>query len=311
MIISLTSKDGPSGGNPVAIVGPGGDVHGPTEIESVPTDGLPDGWEERKTSIGRSYYVNHVTKSTQWDKPTQPATQTNGHQNHDDIQPAGTSRSSTSTSLANGNNESISRRHSTEVLLNLMKDNCSPSRFKEDQQRSITSRHNISNDSATTDLSSPVSPNNPQSAVASPVSIAIESDLSRTSCATRLANVTATDQPITNLTSAIGSIALDSPQRSASTPNVPKQHTTTTTTITANSVQDVNGSHEQSRSIDVSRESPSTQLQRTRRSSRNLEESSRRRPRNSRTPTSCPQTASRSSGGPSIRPTLDLPVGYG
>lgn len=100
---------------------------------------MPDGWEERKTSIGRSYYVNHVTKSTQWDRPTQPATQSNGHQNHDDIQPpAGTSRSSTSTSLANGNNESISRRHSTEVLLNLMKDNCSPSRFKEDQQRFVT-----------------------------------------------------------------------------------------------------------------------------------------------------------------------------
>lgn len=136
LIISLTSKDGPSGGNPVAIVGPGGDVHGPTELETVPTDGLPEGWEERKTNIGRSYYVNHVTKSTQWDKPTQPATQANGHQNHDDIQPpAGTSRSSTSTSLANGNSESISRRHSTEVLLNLMKDNCSPSRFKEDQPR--------------------------------------------------------------------------------------------------------------------------------------------------------------------------------
>lgn len=136
LIISLTSKDGPSGGNPVAIVGPGGDVHGPAEIETAATvDGLPDGWEERKTGIGRSYYVNHVTKSTQWDKPTQAATQANGHQNHDDIQPAGTSRSSTSTSLANGNNESISRRHSTEVLLNLMKDNCSPSRFKEDQPR--------------------------------------------------------------------------------------------------------------------------------------------------------------------------------
>jgi hypothetical protein len=54
-------KDGPSGGNPVEI------VHGLTEIETVATDGLPEGWEERKTSIGRSYYVNHVTKSTQWD----------------------------------------------------------------------------------------------------------------------------------------------------------------------------------------------------------------------------------------------------
>ncbi len=75
--------------------------------------------------------------------------------------------------------------------------------------------------------------------------------------------------------------------------------------------QEVNGSNDQPRSMDGLRESPSTQLQRTRRSSRNLDESSRRRSRNSRTPTSCPQTASRSTGGPSIRPTLDLPVGYG
>lgn len=171
--------------------------------------------------------------------------------------------------------------------------------------RSIASRHNASNDSAASDVPSPVSPNNPQSAVASPISIAIESDLSRTPCSTRLASVTANDQPIANLTSAIGTITLDSPQRSASTPSVPKHSTNAT------SVQDVNvnGSHDQSRSIDGL--SPSTQMQRTRRSSRNLDESSRRRSRNSRTPTSCPQTAGRSSAGPSVRPTLDLPVGYG
>ena len=33
-------------------------------------NGLPAGWEERKTSCGRVYYVNHNDKHTQWQKPT-------------------------------------------------------------------------------------------------------------------------------------------------------------------------------------------------------------------------------------------------
>eukprot|EP00735_Rhodelphis_limneticus_P010855 TRINITY_DN3766_c0_g1::TRINITY_DN3766_c0_g1_i1::g.24065::m.24065 TRINITY_DN3766_c0_g1::TRINITY_DN3766_c0_g1_i1::g.24065 ORF type:complete len:169 (+),score=13.36,sp/Q8BZZ3/WWP1_MOUSE/51.19/2e-19,sp/Q8BZZ3/WWP1_MOUSE/52.05/5e-17,sp/Q8BZZ3/WWP1_MOUSE/37.38/4e-15,WW/PF00397.21/4.4e-12,WW/PF00397.21/2.3e-14 TRINITY_DN3766_c0_g1_i1:119-625(+) len=30
---------------------------------------LPAGWEERKDATGRTYYVNHNTKSTQWEDP--------------------------------------------------------------------------------------------------------------------------------------------------------------------------------------------------------------------------------------------------
>ncbi|BES98348.1 e3 ubiquitin-protein ligase [Nesidiocoris tenuis] len=30
---------------------------------------LPDGWEERRTSQGRLFYINHVTKTTQWTPP--------------------------------------------------------------------------------------------------------------------------------------------------------------------------------------------------------------------------------------------------
>lgn len=75
------SRDGPSNsGCPLAIVSRSGDVHGPTEdIEIAPAvpspklDALPEGWEERKANNGRVYYVNHVTKSTQWDRPTQNA----------------------------------------------------------------------------------------------------------------------------------------------------------------------------------------------------------------------------------------------
>lgn len=30
---------------------------------------LPEGWEERRTPSGQKYYVNHVTQTTQWERP--------------------------------------------------------------------------------------------------------------------------------------------------------------------------------------------------------------------------------------------------
>jgi len=36
----------------------------------VPT-GLPIGWEERVDANGRTYYVNHIARTTQWDRPTE------------------------------------------------------------------------------------------------------------------------------------------------------------------------------------------------------------------------------------------------
>nr|CAI5838432.1 unnamed protein product [Callosobruchus analis] len=73
IIISLLSRDGPCGGTPLAIVGPLGDLHGPQEPVGPLNEGcddLPAGWEERRTPNGRPYYVNHVTRSTQWVKPS-------------------------------------------------------------------------------------------------------------------------------------------------------------------------------------------------------------------------------------------------
>ena len=137
IIVSLMSRDVPSGGNPLAIVGPGGDVQGPSEEEdAIRSDTLPEGWEERKAGNGRIYYVNHVTRSTQWERPTTSIStaaqlpQSPPSNNLEDVPavPAGPSRSSTGTNLANGALES--RRHSSEVLLNLIKDNNSPSRAK-------------------------------------------------------------------------------------------------------------------------------------------------------------------------------------
>lgn len=31
---------------------------------------LPNGWEERQDANGRTYYVNHIAKTTQWERPT-------------------------------------------------------------------------------------------------------------------------------------------------------------------------------------------------------------------------------------------------
>ncbi|CAB1344896.1 unnamed protein product [Coregonus sp. 'balchen'] len=36
---------------------------------------LPDGWEERRTASGRIQYLNHITRTTQWERPTRPASE--------------------------------------------------------------------------------------------------------------------------------------------------------------------------------------------------------------------------------------------
>lgn len=71
IIISLLSRDGQSGGTPLAIVGPQGELRGPAnrDVSPVDNDQLPPGWEERRTLDGRLYYVNHITKMTQWTRP--------------------------------------------------------------------------------------------------------------------------------------------------------------------------------------------------------------------------------------------------
>lgn len=57
LILSLTSRDH-SISNPPALA-PSGDE-------------LPEGWECRRTPHGREYYINHYTRTTQWERPTRP-----------------------------------------------------------------------------------------------------------------------------------------------------------------------------------------------------------------------------------------------
>ncbi|XP_014366908.2 E3 ubiquitin-protein ligase SMURF1 [Papilio machaon] len=82
VIVSLLSRDSTRGepasaageGSPLAVVGPAGEVRAPrdppinnTNVSHLP---LPPHWEERFTSSGRPYYVNHALRRTQWERPT-------------------------------------------------------------------------------------------------------------------------------------------------------------------------------------------------------------------------------------------------
>ncbi|XP_028258388.1 E3 ubiquitin-protein ligase NEDD4-like isoform X2 [Parambassis ranga] len=44
------------------------DMSGPRQNQLLPP--LPSGWEERQDNLGRIYYVNHETRTTQWQRPT-------------------------------------------------------------------------------------------------------------------------------------------------------------------------------------------------------------------------------------------------
>lgn len=44
---------------------------------------LPEGWEERQDANGRTYYVNHIARETQWERPTVSNTQETTQQTSD------------------------------------------------------------------------------------------------------------------------------------------------------------------------------------------------------------------------------------
>uniref|UniRef100_A0A8K9WX70 HECT-type E3 ubiquitin transferase n=1 Tax=Oncorhynchus mykiss TaxID=8022 RepID=A0A8K9WX70_ONCMY len=48
---------------------PGQDMSGPRHNHLLPA--MPPGWEERQDNLGRTYYVNHETRTTQWHRPIQ------------------------------------------------------------------------------------------------------------------------------------------------------------------------------------------------------------------------------------------------
>ena len=49
----------------------GGGAAGQDDTDSAPQEEpLPPGWEERVDSQGRTFYVNHNTRTTQWERPS-------------------------------------------------------------------------------------------------------------------------------------------------------------------------------------------------------------------------------------------------
>jgi hypothetical protein len=38
-------------------------------INNSSVEPLPNGWEERQDANGRTYYVNHIARTTQWERP--------------------------------------------------------------------------------------------------------------------------------------------------------------------------------------------------------------------------------------------------
>ncbi|KAL4239440.1 E3 ubiquitin-protein ligase smurf2 [Mactra antiquata] len=98
IVISLISRDrGNSGTGPAVTNSTQITNNNPT---TDPQD-LPEGWEARTTASGRVHYVNHITRTTQWEPPTRPATT-------DSSVRITASTSSPVTSNSNGNNSSSS-----------------------------------------------------------------------------------------------------------------------------------------------------------------------------------------------------------
>lgn len=69
IVISLGSRDTYGTGSQNAVVDKLGNLSCSSGGEAL----LPEGWEERRTANGRVYFVNHCKRTTQWERPTNPA----------------------------------------------------------------------------------------------------------------------------------------------------------------------------------------------------------------------------------------------
>uniref|UniRef100_A0A146LFL1 E3 ubiquitin-protein ligase n=1 Tax=Lygus hesperus TaxID=30085 RepID=A0A146LFL1_LYGHE len=116
IVISLLSRDGPNSNIPLPLSPPNSPeaTGSPTSssgpvVTPTPTAALPDGWEERKTSQGRVFYVNHITKTTQWTPPNGSGNNnSNGNQNASPNE-RGTPQQNSRSSSGNQQRNSLNR----------------------------------------------------------------------------------------------------------------------------------------------------------------------------------------------------------
>lgn len=278
IIISMLSRDAitGSGGNPLAIVGPWGDIRRPDDDESTTTNNseqnkssnnnvssmasnLPQGWEERKTADGRSYYVNHVSRTTQWSRPTQPANSsanvaspqtpvTNGHHT------AESNNTNNSNNINNNNNNDSNSSSSNNIIQNNQTSSAgtsrsatatsieqSPSNGSLNSSSEVTGHHhrrqsseNIIETSNTTsatvvcgEISNSSSTNSIDNKISSPISTnPISNVISSPRNSIHILNVS-------NLASNLGSIAIDDTNSNEISNNSQPNLTSPTVTATA------------------------------------------------------------------------------
>uniref|UniRef100_V5G4U9 E3 ubiquitin-protein ligase SMURF1 n=1 Tax=Anoplophora glabripennis TaxID=217634 RepID=V5G4U9_ANOGL len=276
IIISLLTRVGPCGGTPLAVVGPQGDLRGPSDHENSNTDDLPQGWEERRTQNGRLYYVNHITRSTQWVKP----------QVTNKIRPA-RPRLNNNTNV-NGDNNNVDNR---------------PPEFVNNNTEVVQSP--ITPGSSTSPVSPVVSPQKeqllpirPAPSVPSPVSPQTESR-----------NFVVVSPTTTAVVPAPNNISCNVPNNSVpiSSSNVP----TNSVPVTSNSVNNVPTSA--SVQSVVSPQAPQRAARRQRGSEERRDGSSRRRSgrnRNAANVQPAPPQQSNGTNGVVAGSKLDLPPGY-
>lgn len=65
-----TSETASSAGGDDSNSGSTSTSSGTTVATTTTASNLPPGWEERQDANGRTYYVNHIARTTQWERPT-------------------------------------------------------------------------------------------------------------------------------------------------------------------------------------------------------------------------------------------------
>ncbi|XP_062615096.1 E3 ubiquitin-protein ligase SMURF2-like [Saccostrea cucullata] len=115
IVISLISRDrGGSGSGPV-------NTDAPALIPQDPNE-LPEGWEERQTASGRVHYVNHITRTTQWERPTRPATESvrtsNSSNSLQSVNPPSSRSNNRAPPNNNNNNNSINNNEDNDCSSN-------------------------------------------------------------------------------------------------------------------------------------------------------------------------------------------------
>lgn len=279
------------------------------------------------------YFVNHVTKTTQWDRPklpAQPQELTNGSSEAITAAPPSVpSRSSTCSNLrsgstSNGVPERTHRRHSSEIVV---QSNDSPSRKLTEETSSIALRSKSNNESVR---------EQPPSAVTIPssssTSVLISNNTDKDNSLTPISPVRQNlDSSVTSAAIALSNVSIEctSPIIKNNTANNNNNNSVTNKKV-VNSTNTVNNNIENEGSNSAAIITPSTpdrngissptnndsvistdsqtetQAQRCRRSSRNLEDISRRRSsRGTR------QSSSTQNNRIGTRPSMDLPSGYG